>query len=794
MIHRIHHFGDFRLDPAARTLYRGNDALTLPARAFDCIVYLIERRERAVGRDELIAGVWGKPDVSDGVLGQTILVARRTLDDTGREQTVIRTVLRFGYHWVAAVETIEASSVDPAAVATVLPHATPTVTSVLDAGVTPAPAQARRSLPMRRALGTALLLVLCGFGAWFAFGGHGVRHRVSTTPALALVLPIAVNGEDDRSAWMRLGVMDLVATRLRSAGQAVVPSDNVVALVHGRDSASLNDAAIERIAAAAGAGLVIDARAWHSGTHWRVVLATRRGLQPPREVSAKSADVLEAARGATDALAAALGLAMPRDRDPQGSETALDTLLQKIKAALLVDHVDVAHTLIEQADPALRAQSEVRFQQGHVEFKSGRLNAAQATFQALLDATPGLDGALIHGRIWNAFGAIAIERHDPAGALPSLDKAVDLLGGAHTPGALGTALNNRAAAHGMLRDYDAALADFAQARIMLQAAGDQLGLAVSDSNLATLDMNRDRYAEAAPVLERASKRFAGFHARDAELNARSNEVLVRVALLEPAKALAVEPRLLELIAKVADPARRATAELTRVHLLFANGRLAEARSVLATLRADAARAADDVLLARVQAIAARDLLDSGQTAAAAAEADAARVHLKAAQDPVELADNWLTLLRARIIMGQVDAADADLAVISAWAAADGATGARLRLLVARAELEAARDHADAAGTAYQQALVLADAERVPADILVVCRSYVAWLIANRDPARASIVAERVAGWAAQDYDAALLQVRLYHGLGRLSAWQSALARARALAGERVIPAPWVASP
>ena len=95
MIPRIHRFGDFRLAPAARSLHRGGEELTLPAKAFDCIVYLVEHRERAVGRDELIAAVWDKIDVSDGVLGQTILVARRALDDTGREQTMIRTLLRF---------------------------------------------------------------------------------------------------------------------------------------------------------------------------------------------------------------------------------------------------------------------------------------------------------------------------------------------------------------------------------------------------------------------------------------------------------------------------------------------------------------------------------------------------------------------------------------------------------------------------------------------------------------------------------------------------------------------------
>lgn len=799
MIPRIHRFGDFRLAPATRSLHRGGEELTLPAKAFDCIVYLVEHRERAVGRDELIAAVWDKIDVSDGVLGQTILVARRALDDTGREQTMIRTLLRFGYQWVAPTETIGPSAsgvadAAPAAGANASGSLMRAAPGEADPARSPSPSPSRpRRDPRARMVVATALLALGVFIAWAAFD-RGAHRETGVTPAMALVLPVAVSGDGETSAWMRLGVMDLIAGRLRSAGQAVVQSDNVVALARGETGATLDDAAVQRIAATASARLVIGARAERTGSRWRVTLATRRGREPAIETSAQADDVLAAARGATDALATSLGLVAGQRVATPGDAPALDTLLQKIEAALLVDDIDTARALIGDAPPTLRVHPEVRYQQGHIEFKSGQFDAAQATFEALLDVPPEPANALLRGRAWNAFGAIAIERHDPAAALRSLDKAVELLGSAHAAGALGTTLNNRAAAHALTRDYEAALGDFAQARIMLQAAGDGLGLAVSDSNLATLDMNRDRYAEAAPVLERAIARFAAFHAHDAELNARANEVLVRLALLEPAAAAAADPRLQELIARVADPSRRATAQLARVQQLFANGRLAQARALLTTLRADAKRADDSGMLARVQAIGARDLLDSGQAAAAAAEADAARKSLQSAQDPVEFASNWLTLLRAQMAEGRIDQASAGIAEGAAWADKDGSPAARLRLLLARAELEAARGHAEAAGAAYGQALALADRGRVPADVLAVCRSYVAWLIAQHEPARAGVVAERASAWAAQDFAAALLQVQLYHGLGRVSAWQSALAHARALAGEREIPPAWLQAP
>jgi DNA-binding winged helix-turn-helix (wHTH) protein len=103
MDHPAWRFGEFVLDRATRELRRGGKRVSLSAKAFDCIAYLIEQRGRAVGRDELIAAVWGRVDVSDSVLSQTVLYARRALEDTGREQHAIRTVVGFGYHWVAPI-------------------------------------------------------------------------------------------------------------------------------------------------------------------------------------------------------------------------------------------------------------------------------------------------------------------------------------------------------------------------------------------------------------------------------------------------------------------------------------------------------------------------------------------------------------------------------------------------------------------------------------------------------------------------------------------------------------------
>src|SRR5690242_1583800 len=101
MNHERYHFLHCVADAARRELRRDGRRIELSPKVFDCLIYLIEHRDRAVGRDELIAAVWGRADVTDSLLGQTMLKVRRAIGDTGQEQTAIRTVPRFGYQWIA---------------------------------------------------------------------------------------------------------------------------------------------------------------------------------------------------------------------------------------------------------------------------------------------------------------------------------------------------------------------------------------------------------------------------------------------------------------------------------------------------------------------------------------------------------------------------------------------------------------------------------------------------------------------------------------------------------------------
>ncbi|WP_300621040.1 transcriptional regulator [Dokdonella sp.] len=779
-------FGDFRLDTAIRTLQRGTDPVVLPPKVFDCVAYLIDHRERAVGRDELIAAVWGKVVVGDGVLGQTILLARKALDDTGREQQVIRTVPRFGYHWLARVET------DAADAAAVSPPPMPAADECHDAdrlASTLPPSPPHRRPPWRiAAVATACAIaVAAGLASMRprATSGGDTAGFASAAPKAILVLPVTVSG-DDEASWIRFGVMDLIASRLRAAGQEVVPSDNVVALARAYDRAAVDPVQRAILADAAGAALVIEPHAEAREGRWRVTLRAVHGAAVPAAIG-EGADVLAAARSAGDRFAAAIGLA-PVQNGPAG-----DPLLQQIEAALLEDRNDRVRALIDQAPAERREQPLLRFQRARAEFQTGDFDAARTTLSRIASDVPPTVDAVLHARALNALAGIELQRSRPAAAMPDLDRAIELLARERAYGPLGKAYNNRAAAHAALHDHAAAQADLAQARIALATAGDALGLAIVDANVGAGAVTRERFAEAVPILSGASERFAMFRAHAPELNARVNLAEAQLALLDPVAALANEARIRGLVEQVNNPSWRRAADLVRVEVLSASGRRREAAALLLQVRREAETQNDAIALSRAQAIAARDALDGGDATRAEHEAAAALAGPAGALDARQTGMARLVRLRALRTLGRTAEADDALDAMQAWARQDGSPTARLHASLAVAE-GAAEVSAPMARTAFEEALDVAERERVPVDLVRVGRSYVAWLMRQRDFARASVVVEGIAAWTDRDYDAAVLQLRLFHALRNPAAWPAALEKARALAGERTVPAELARAP
>jgi TolB-like protein/DNA-binding winged helix-turn-helix (wHTH) protein len=95
-------FGEFSIDTAKRELRRGSDTVSIEPRTYELLAYLVENHDRAIGKDELQNEVWGTI-VSDAALARGVMKLRKALGDTN--ESIIKTVPRFGYRFVADLES-----------------------------------------------------------------------------------------------------------------------------------------------------------------------------------------------------------------------------------------------------------------------------------------------------------------------------------------------------------------------------------------------------------------------------------------------------------------------------------------------------------------------------------------------------------------------------------------------------------------------------------------------------------------------------------------------------------------
>jgi TolB-like protein/cytochrome c-type biogenesis protein CcmH/NrfG len=97
------HFSDYVLDAGRRELRCGEHSIEVEPQVLDLLIYLLRNNDRVITKDDLIASVWGGRIVSDTTLTSRIYAARRAIGDSGRNQTLIRTIARKGLRFIGEV-------------------------------------------------------------------------------------------------------------------------------------------------------------------------------------------------------------------------------------------------------------------------------------------------------------------------------------------------------------------------------------------------------------------------------------------------------------------------------------------------------------------------------------------------------------------------------------------------------------------------------------------------------------------------------------------------------------------
>ncbi|GAA0704813.1 winged helix-turn-helix domain-containing protein [Dokdonella soli] len=800
-------------DTAARELRRDGKVVELSPKVFDCLIYLIENRERAVSRDELIAAVWGRANVSDTQLGQTVLKARRAIGDTSQEQPAIRTVRRFGYRWIAetSIETAHSPATAPVHKPALVPEVAapaPPIPAATDDEMRlsepPSPPPRRSSVARTGGVVAvtlaALAMTLAAIHAWRGDKpdrpGSPSQERTPEQAAVAergasipsqdgtvAVMPVSHSAGDDWF-WLRLGLMDQIGRRLHLAGFAVVPSSNVVALTRALpQTATIPDTSVR---AATGARYVVLPQAIRTATGWRVQLDVHEGDRSTRLVEGVGADVVVAADSATDRLLLALGKSPPHE---QGSAMpTTDQLLQRADALLGSDFAG-AKRVMDAVPPAQRELPAVRLVLARIEWRTGAFDLARTHLGALLREVPAERDPALRARALYALASIDVQEDRSADAEPLFSEALTLRLRDNQPAELGEIYTGLAGAFMNLGRYAQASDALARARVQLDLAGDTLALARVDANEGALDVVRGRPAEGLPLLQRAAECFRLFGAVTGRLLTVAAEVKAQLALLDPAGALVTADAIDAQFDQRDNAHIRATLGVQRARALAANGRIAEAIHLLDKLKTDVAQGKHAGLPGDIASTRAQLALAAGDAVTAEKEARIAVAALQTVDEQHERARAWRVLTRALQAGGHVDEATSQVREFSQWATTMQPASPPV-LYAALAGAEHARDlhRTDEADKAYGAALEAAEHWDVPDDLAEVVESFGNALIKDGRLDLANQVIARIARWTDRDFACALLQARLYNAVGQRTGAENALARARSLAGERALPA------
>jgi len=770
MTHVVYAFGDFLLDPLTRELRRHDVAENLPVSTIDCLIYLVRHRSRSVGRDELASAVWGRTDVSEASLTQAIMRLRRVVGDA----SCIRTTPRLGYRWTFE-PTSERSLERPAA-------ADPGSESSVAASP---PRPKTRRLWIAAASMLIVAIVASGIGWWFARNAASpaaVSPPQSTTgPMAVMVLPATVDASGEW-AWLRFGLMDLIANQLRDSGLTTTPSETTVGLINAKrlDADKIEvDPSFAKVAT-----LLVKPTVSRAGGMWNVGLSAQGPPTMKRVAQAQDRDVLVAARRAADTLLVQLGHAPATRTDaPEGVEE----LAQRIAAAALAGQLDVARAIAEHASPEQLARPEIGLALAYVDFYKGDYQASRARCESLLDQVPAERDPHMRALIINQLGVIDFREQKFADAGAHFDKALELLKFVNDPKAKAAAYTGRGGVDVLAGRLDAATAEMGQARLLHEMSNDAYGMARVDLNLGAIAMFRGQPQVAIPLFEQTADRFELLSVPEARDSALRSMAEAYAMLLQHDKALAATERLGREDVQAPNTRERWWNVLARAVALAGVGRLDEAVVLLERIKKDSDSAADAAVRSEADAELADIAFVRGDYAGAESSARAALTpDLESANDQ-DYFGVWFTRIRAMQNLGNATGAAAESIRLKQWVGQQASHDRRavyLRLLDAEQDRIEGRTEASLAD--FADALAHAERVAIPEDILAAASPYAGALVDAGKIDEASALAGRVAPWSERDMRAALIEARVYDAMHNPDGAERALGRARKIAGERPV--------
>jgi DNA-binding winged helix-turn-helix (wHTH) protein/tetratricopeptide (TPR) repeat protein len=336
-------FGEFVLDREAGRLEGPAGEVRLRPQAYRMLEVLIESAPRILSQEELLDRVWGVEHLSPASVKQAVSEVRQALGDDPARPSIVETVHRRGYRFIAPVAPAALEAVAVAEPAS--------------------PAAPRR--PGRRAAALLAILALAGLSV---LGLVGRPHPAPPEPAAIRPsrLKVAVVGfknlsGDPEAAWISGALVEILGFELAAPGRVrVVPAESVAWMKRELSLPGAESQSPESLAAIRrnlGAGIVVGGSYLLTGTGLRLqvlaqdvatgeTVAWARETGPPEELISLATS---AARGLHGTLAGDRGSGPPLEAAALASNAESLRLLSEALAHLRVRDAPAALPRLERA-------------------------------------------------------------------------------------------------------------------------------------------------------------------------------------------------------------------------------------------------------------------------------------------------------------------------------------------------------------------------------------------------------------------------------------------------------------
>src|SRR5947208_450669 len=232
----VYQFGPFRLESSEHRLLRDGEPVSLPHKAFEVLLALVENPGRLVLKEDLLKRVWPGMFVEEANLAVAVSQLRKLFSDRQNGEHhyhYIETVRSIGYRFVALVQIVQPM---PEAYPQTAPVQSIAAVTVLPAEDLPRKAPGLRRLwpvPLRLGVAGIILALLFGFSRGGGWRDRLLRRASAPQIESIAVLPLENLSHDPAQEYFADGMTEALITDLGKIGALRVISRTSVMRYRG---------------------------------------------------------------------------------------------------------------------------------------------------------------------------------------------------------------------------------------------------------------------------------------------------------------------------------------------------------------------------------------------------------------------------------------------------------------------------------------------------------------------------------------------------------------------------------